>query len=40
LGLTLVRHIARAHGGTITVQSAPGEGSTFSMHLPLEGADP
>jgi len=39
LGLTLVQHIARAHGGTITVQSAVGEGSTFSMHLPLEGAD-
>jgi len=40
LGLTLVEHIARAHGGTITVQSALGEGSTFSMHLPLERADP
>ena len=39
LGLTLVEHIARAHGGTITVQSAVGEGSTFSMHLPLERAD-
>jgi signal transduction histidine kinase len=39
LGLTLVQHIARAHGGTITVKSAVGEGSTFSMHLPFEGAD-
>jgi len=39
LGLTLVQHIARAHGGTVTVQSTLGEGSTFSMHLPLEGAD-
>ena len=39
LGLTLVQHIAVAHGGTITVKSAVGEGSTFSMHLPFEGAD-
>jgi len=39
LGLTLVQHIVRAHGGAITVQSAIGEGSTFSMHLPLERAD-
>ena len=36
LGLTLVRHIAEGHGGTVTVQSAPGEGSTFAIHLPLE----
>jgi signal transduction histidine kinase len=39
LGLTLVQHIARAHGGTVTVRSTLGEGSTFSLHLPLEGAD-
>jgi signal transduction histidine kinase len=37
LGLTLVEHIARAHGGRVEVQSAPGEGSTFSLHLPLQG---
>jgi signal transduction histidine kinase len=36
LGLTLVRHIAEAHGGRATVQSAPGQGSTFTIHLPLE----
>lgn len=36
LGLTLVQHIARAHGGFVTVASAPGEGSTFSIHLPLD----
>ncbi len=36
LGLTLVEHIARAHGGRVSVESAPGEGSTFSIHLPLE----
>ncbi len=36
LGLTLVAHAAEAHGGRITVRSEPGEGSVFSLHLPLE----
>jgi nitrogen-specific signal transduction histidine kinase len=35
LGLTLVRHIAEGHGGRVTVDSAPGRGSTFAIHLPL-----
>jgi signal transduction histidine kinase len=35
LGLTLVRHIANAHGGAVTVQSAPNAGSTFTLRLPL-----
>lgn len=35
LGLSFVRAIARAHGGTVSVDSAPGEGSTFSVLLPL-----
>ena len=36
LGLTLVRHIAEGHDGSVTVRSAPGEGSTFAICLPLE----
>ena len=35
LGLTLVAHIAKAHGGSVEVQSAPGAGSTFSILLPI-----
>ncbi|MGO9410069.1 MAG: sensor histidine kinase [Spirochaetia bacterium] len=35
LGLAIVRSIARAHGGTISVESEPGKGSTFSLRIPL-----
>jgi signal transduction histidine kinase len=34
LGLSLVRAVIEAHGGTISVSSRPGEGSTFSIRLP------
>jgi signal transduction histidine kinase len=34
LGLSLVKHIAEAHGGRITVESRPGQGSRFAVHLP------
>jgi signal transduction histidine kinase len=37
LGLSLVKHIVDAHGGRITVESRPGEGSRFSLHFPLAG---
>jgi signal transduction histidine kinase len=35
LGLTLVEHIVKAHDGAVHVESAPGRGSVFSIHLPL-----
>jgi two-component system phosphate regulon sensor histidine kinase PhoR len=36
LGLAIVKHLARAHGGEVTVQSTPGTGSTFIVELPNE----
>ena len=38
LGLSLVRHIAHAHGGEVAVESAPGKGSRFTLTLPMESA--
>jgi signal transduction histidine kinase len=35
LGLTLVAHIAKAHGGNVRVESEPGAGSTFSILIPI-----
>ena len=35
LGLSLVRHIVRAHGGNVQVESAPDQGSKFTIELPL-----
>ncbi len=38
LGLAIVKHIALVHQGRVTVASAPGQGSTFSLFLPLDSA--
>jgi len=35
LGLSIVRHVVQAHGGDVTVSSREGEGSVFSLTLPL-----
>ncbi|HYU80983.1 MAG TPA: HAMP domain-containing sensor histidine kinase [Vicinamibacterales bacterium] len=42
IGLAIVDHVLRAHRGQISVASAPGQGSTFRVELPLniEGTDP
>jgi signal transduction histidine kinase len=36
LGLAIVKHLARAHGGEATVTSTPGEGSVFTVELPIK----
>jgi two-component system phosphate regulon sensor histidine kinase PhoR len=38
LGLAIVKHIAQAHGGRASVESTVGEGSVFSIHLPVRHA--
>ena len=39
LGLPISLAIARAHGGTIEVETAPGIGSTFSLRVPMRGPE-
>jgi signal transduction histidine kinase len=35
IGLSLVKHIAEAHGGVVTVDSEPGKGAAFIVDIPL-----
>lgn len=37
LGLSIVKHVAATHGGEVTVWSAEGQGSTFTLRLPEAG---
>ncbi|MGP3999105.1 sensor histidine kinase [Streptomyces sp. 8N706] len=39
LGLAIVKHVAASHGGEVTVWSAEGQGSTFTLRLPEAGRE-
>ena len=39
LGLSIVKHVASAHGGTVTLWSRLGQGSTFTLRLPAYPSD-
>lgn len=38
VGLSIVQAIAKAHGGSVSVASAPGEGSCFTLEIPVKNA--
>ncbi len=40
LGLAIVATLVEAHGGRVTVRSAPGAGATFEVRLPVAGTAP
>jgi two-component system sensor histidine kinase FlrB len=39
LGLAIVRNVAEAHSGRVTVESTPGQGSVFTLYLPVARAE-
>lgn len=40
LGLALVKHILNRHRGRLSIQSAPGDGAAFTVHLPIDPPRP
>ena len=40
IGLSIVKELVQAHGGSVAVESVPGEGSVFRVELPLAGEEP
>ena len=38
IGLAMVDHIVKAHGGEVRLQSEPGAGSAFTLLLPCHGS--
>lgn len=40
LGLSIVKHIVQLHGGRVAVESTLGQGTTFSLSLPLQNESP
>jgi two-component system, OmpR family, phosphate regulon sensor histidine kinase PhoR len=39
LGLALVKHVLNRHGGRLSIESTPGAGASFCMHIPLRTAE-
>jgi two-component system phosphate regulon sensor histidine kinase PhoR len=39
LGLALVKHVLNRHAGRLSIESTPGAGATFTMHVPLRTAE-
>lgn len=40
LGLSIVKHIVQAHGGSVSLESVPGQGASFKVLLPREKSPP